>query len=338
MNSYRQQQGYVLLQVMFVFAILMVIVAQVQYEQRIQVERTRNVLFLTQAQAYAESAEAIAEVGLSLDAQSSDNDHLYELWNSSDGVFPLDEGGLVQVEINDLQGRFNLNWLSKDNAYRSGAQKALNKLLLLVEADPAIADELYQWFDSDTGADYYYSDEQPSYSPSYSPMADTSELLLLKSVDREQYDNLKPWVSALPTDSPLNINTAPVEIIQSIAGYIDESIANQAVTDRGESGFTAVTDFLNQDVFRENEEAGIYLGELSVTSHWFELYTAITLEEKTLTQRSVVYRDEKGTVTITLRDRSATESNPMPGDPLKSDTETEASTETEELREGAETS
>lgn len=312
-----QQQGYVLLQVMFVFAILMVIVAQVQYKQRIQVERTRNVLFLTQAQAYAESAEAIAEVGLSLDAQSSETDHLYELWNSSDGMFPLDEGGLVQVEINDLQGRFNLNWLSAENSFRTDALKAFEKLLLLIKADPVIADELFQWFDQDTGADYFYADEEPSYAPSYHPMADHSELLLLKSVDREQYELIKPWVSALPADTALNINTAPAEVLQSIAGYIDESIATQAITDRTEDGFSAVTDFLNQDVFKENEEAGIYLGELSVTSDWFELYTAITLNEKTLTQRSIVHRASDGTVTIVLRDRSATESNPIPGDPMK---------------------
>lgn len=194
----QKQQGYVLLQVMFVFAILMVIVAQVQYQQRIQVERTRHALFLSQAQAYAESAEAIAEVGLSLDAQSSETDHLYELWNSTEAMFPLDEGGFVRVDINDLQGRFNLNWLSMDNEYRSGALAAFDKLLALIGADAAIAQELYQWFDADTGADYYYADEQPSYAPSYTAMADVTELLLLKAVDNEQFDLLAPWVSTLP--------------------------------------------------------------------------------------------------------------------------------------------
>lgn len=310
-----KQQGYVLLQVMFVFAILMVIVAQVQYQQRIQVERTRHILFLSQAQAYAESAEAIAEVGLSLDAQSSDVDHLFELWNTTDAVFPLDEGGLVHVSINDLQGRFNLNWLSMDNPDRAGALKAFDRLLVLIGADSAIAQELYQWFDADTGADYFYADEEPSYAPSYSAMADITELLLLKSVDFEQFDLLSPWVSALPADSALNINTAPVEIIQTIAGYVDENIANQAITDRGEEGFQATTDFLNQDVFKENEQSGIYLSELSVTSLWFELYTEITLGENALSQRSVVHRDDDGGMTVILRDRSATEPNTIPGDP-----------------------
>ena len=313
-----REQGYVLLQVMFVFAILMVIVAQVQYQQRIQVERTRHVLFLSQAQAYAESAEAIAEVGLSLDAQSSSTDHLNELWNKPYANFPLDEGGQVKVEINDLQGRFNLNWLSMDSEYRSGALQAFDKLLLLIGADESISQELYQWFDADTGADYFYADVQPSYAPSYTAMADVTELLLLKSVDQEQFDLLSPWVSALPADSALNINTAPSEVIQTIAGYIGQDIADKAVSARDDAaGFDAVTDFLNQDVFKENEQSGIYLSELSVTSDWFELYTEITLGEDTLSQRSVIHRDADGGLTVTLRDRSATEANRLPDDPVK---------------------
>jgi general secretion pathway protein K len=150
-------------------------------------------------------------------------------------------------------------------------------------------------------------------------MGDVSELLLLTTVDREVFDKIYPYLSALPSDSYLNINTAPVEIIQSVAGFITESDANQALTDRDEVGFSSVTDFFNQEVFKENKDSdgGIHLNNLSVTSSWFELYTAVTLNDKTLTQRSVVHRDEQGNTTLTHRDRSAKESNPIPGDPVK---------------------
>ncbi len=313
----KRERGYVLLQVMFVFAILMVIVSQVAYKQRIQVERTRHSLFLSQAQAYAESAEAIAKVGLTLDQQNSETDHLYELWNTSEGMFPLDEGGLIQLQLDDLQGRFNVNWLAPSSGYADSALKALKKLLFAIDSQPEIADELSQWFNSDSGIDFNYTDETPAYSPAFREMADLSELLLLKSVEPEEYQRIRPYLSALPSNTALNINTAPVEVLQSIAVFITQDIAEKAVTDRGETGFTAVTDFRNQEVFKENEDAGIYLGELSVTSEWFELYTAVTLDEKTLTQRTQLHRDESGTVTLTMRDRSAKEANPMPGDPVK---------------------
>lgn len=312
-----RQQGYVLLQVMFVFAILVVIITQVQYSQRIQIERTSYSLFLSQAQAYSESAEAIAEVGLTLDTQNSENDHLYELWNTSEGVFPLDDGGLIELELNDLQGRFNLNWLSKDNANRESALKAFQQLLLLIESKSEIATELNQWFDAESGIDYFYSDELPSYAPSYTAMADTSELMLLKSVSFEDYDKLKPYVSALPADSPLNINTAPQELLQIIANNLSEEWASDAVSQRGETGYSSVTDLINQEIFKTSAEAGQYLENLSVTSNWFELYTAVTLGDKTLRQRTIIYRNDNGGTNITLRDRSALAPNRIPGDPVK---------------------
>lgn len=326
-----KQKGYVLLQTMFVFAILVVIVAQVQYQQRIQIERTSHALFLSQAQAYSESAEAIAKVGLKLDRKSSENDHLYELWNSSEGVYPVDGGGIIELQLNDLQGRFNINWLSPNSGYREGALKGFKKLLLLIEADAEIADELYQWLDPDSGADYFYSDETPSYFPSYHELSDISELLLLKSVSYEELETLKPYVSTLPSDSALNINTAPAEVIQSIAGYIDEAMAQQTITDRGEVGYSAVTDFLNQEVFKENEQAGIYLGQLTVSSYWFELFTSVTLNEKTLTQRTVLFRDEEGEVTLALRNRAETKASSIAGDPVKSEITGESETAEESI-------
>jgi general secretion pathway protein K len=324
MTRLKQQNGYVLLQTMFVFAILVVIVTQVQYQQRIQIERTSHSLFLGQAQVYAESAEAIARVGLKLDRQSSENDHLFELWNSSEGLYPVDGGGTIELQLNDLQGRFNVNWLSPNSGYRDGALKGFKKLLLLIELNTDIADELFQWFDPDSGADYFYSDENPSYFPSYTEMADVSELLLLKSITYEDLEKLKPYVSALPSDSALNINTAPAEVIQSIAGFIDEAMAQQTLTDRGEVGFSAVTDFLNQEVFKENEQAGIYLAQLTVSSYWFELFSSVTLQEKTLTQRTVLYRDDEGEVMLSLRNRAETSASPIAGDPIKSETAEES--------------
>lgn len=317
-----KQQGFVLLQVMLVFSILVVVAASMQYSQRIHIERTQQMLFSSQAQAYAESAEDIARVGLMLDWQSTSNDHLYELWNTSEGFFPLDEGGLIQLEINDLQGRFNLNWLSQSNDQRDSAIKAFERLLTLLGIDTSISSELALWFDENGGNDFFYSDEIPAYAPSFTEMGDVSELLLLKSVDRAVFEELFPYVSALPNDSELNINTAPLEILQSVASFVDEGSANQAITDRGEAGFDSVEEFLNMEVIRENEEAGIWLSNLTVQSNWFEIYTSVTLSSQVSTQRSIAYRDDEGVI-ITARDQSATASNPMPDDPVKSVSEDE---------------
>ncbi|MEX2320915.1 MAG: hypothetical protein WD668_06150, partial [Saccharospirillum sp.] len=76
----KAERGFALIQVLLVFAMLAIIVARLQYEQRIQIERTYQSLFLSQAQAYIDSAEDIARVGLVLDVKDNETDHLGELW------------------------------------------------------------------------------------------------------------------------------------------------------------------------------------------------------------------------------------------------------------------
>lgn len=315
--SIQAQKGYVLLQVLLAFSVLAVLVVDMQYRQRVQIERVQMNLFLSQAQAYAESAEALAMAGMSLDKEVSKVDHLNEEWNIPGVGFPLDEGGFIGVEMNDMQGRFNLNWLSMENPKRADARKGFEKLLSILGHPTSIAKELYDWFDPDSGAQYNYLDQLPSYIPAATPMADVSELLLLKDVDRDILESLKPYVSALPADSALNVNTAPEEVLQTIAGHIGAQQAQDAINKRGEDGFRSPTDFLNQPAIKDNNQAGIYLDNLSVTSDWFEVFTLVTIGERTLTQSALLYRDEKGSAMIARRDRSATLSNPIAGDPVK---------------------
>lgn len=309
-------RGFVLIQVMLVFATLVIIAAKLQVDQRVHIERTFQSLFLSQAQTYIDSAEDLAIVGLTLDKSNTSTDHLHELWNTANGAFPIDEQWFIFTELNDLQGRFNLNWLSKETTARADAREALKKLLAILNADPNIAEELYKWFDSESGVEYLYSDLDPSYGPSFIPMSDVSELLLLKSVNHETYQQLAPYFSALPATSALNINTAPVEVIQSVASFIDSDSAARLVDSRKVEGYSSVDDFLKDPIFTNNAKTKLTLNQLTVNSDWFELYTAVTFIDKTYSQRSVLYRGANR-VSLILRDQAAKDANPIPGDPIK---------------------
>ncbi len=321
----QRQRGFVLLQVMLVFSVLIVLVAQVQYKQRIHVKRTTHSLFLSQAQTYIDSATAIVEVALTMDAEDNSTDHLYELWNQQiPGLIPKDvEGVAIAFEINDLQGRFNVNWLHTDNSNRQNALKAFKKLLATLEAESGIGEELYKWFDEESGVDYDYSDEEPSYSPSFHEMADISELMLLKKVDQEQFDIIKPYLSALPVDSKLNINTAPAEILMSVASFVTEANAEDAIKKRDDNqeGFSNVSDFTGMSFFtnknNKNTDPYIPTSELTLATEWFDLFTAVTIAENIMFQRSVIHRNSEGNTVLTMRDRAVNESNPIPGDPNK---------------------
>jgi general secretion pathway protein K len=314
----KTKRGFALIQVLLVFAMLAIIVTHLQYEQRVQIERAYQSLFLSQAQAYIDSAEDIARVGLALDRQDNETDHLNELWNRPPVSFPVDEG-VISLEMNDLQGRFNLNALHPDSESREGAETGLKRLLLTLQLDESIADELSDWFDEDSGAEFEYGDQDPPYTPSFQPMADSSELLLLKSVDRDVLATLAPYVAALPPDAELNINTAPAEVLMTIAPFLSEADAETFVTQRSEEPYESVDGLLSQPVFQvqEEEEAVPLLNNrLTVSSDWFSLFTEVTLSGRTLTRISHILRDADST-RIVLRSQAATEANRTPGDTTK---------------------
>lgn len=309
----RTEGGFALLQVLLVFAMLAVIVSQLQYAQRIQIERAYQSLFLGQAQAYIDSAEAIAQVGLKLDLDNTSKDTFGEAWNQPIGPLPLDEGSIA-LDLNDLQGRFNINWLHPDSGNAPAAMESMKRLLLELGLGADIAEELKKWFDKDSGAEFDYLDMEPSYTPSFQLMADITELRLLKSVDREAFAVLAPYVSALPADAPLNINTASQPVMMALVSYIGQAEAQQLIDARPEEGYDSVDALTNQALFQQND-APLLLKNLSVVSYWFDLYSEVTLDDRTLIQRSRLYRDKDTGVVITQRSQSATEPNSAPEDP-----------------------
>jgi len=319
------ERGFALIQVLLVFALLAVIVARLQYQQRIQIERAFQGQSMSQLQTCIDSAETIAKVGLRLEAQQDAPEQLKQLMDESGTLhlptFPLNECQIT-VSRYDLQGRFNLNWLHPAAANPDGATEGFKRLLLELELSDGIADELHEWFDSDSGAEFNYIDQQPSYRPSFMPMADVSELLLLKAVSSDDYYVLAPYVSALRPDEPLNINAASSEVLMSLAPFISREEADGLIEQRGD-GFDRVDDLLNQQLFQDNDDTPLYNEQLSVTSNWFDLYVMSQYGTDELRQVSRLYRAEGGDtkVIVNLRTQAINGLDSLPSDKEEGSTE-----------------
>lgn len=313
------ERGFALIQVLLVFALLAVIVARLQYQQRIQIERAYQGLFISQAQSYLDSAEAIARVGLKLDAQETEVDHFGEQWNQPIGPFPVDNG-FISLELNDLQGRFNLNWLHPSATNPDAATDGFKRLLLELDLSDSIADELQDWFDRDSGSEFNYTDQEPGYRPSFLPMADVSELRLLKRVDDETYAKLAPYVAALRPADELNINTASSEVLMTLAPFISREEADNLIDSRGEDGFDQPDDLLSQSLFQENDDTALYIDALTVHSQWFELYTEVSLDGRSLRQSSRLFRSDNANVIVNWRSQAVQQANRSPGDTLSGKT------------------
>jgi len=111
-----QQRGAALIVALLVFALVAALLVGLQRDFSLSLQRGTQQLFAEQAWAYLLGAEGLAQLALQADSRQdalaeSPADHLGELWAQPATPYPLDAGGQMRGQIEDLQGRFNLNLL-----------------------------------------------------------------------------------------------------------------------------------------------------------------------------------------------------------------------------------
>jgi general secretion pathway protein K len=188
--------------------------------------RSANLFALDQGFQVALGAEGWAADILRKDAQDSQTDHLGEIWAKSLSALPIDEGvGTVEGRIDDLQGRFNLNNLVfSDGTTNEKAVKQLERILGMLEIEPAWAAAMADWIDADTqpgfpdGAeDSVYSGLDPPHLAANMPITRASEVMVLPEFGADRFRRLQPYVAALPVGTKLNVCTAPGIVLDSLS-------------------------------------------------------------------------------------------------------------------------
>jgi len=214
----KQQNGLALITVLFIFALVSMLAVSIQTQQEHTIRQASASLLNTQKFITLISIEDIAKAGLMYDNKrdTDANEHwdtASELWNKP---FPLKlESAIVNIYIRDLQGLFNLNSLHPKNASHQVAKARFKRLIEELGITTGVEDNLVQWFTEDSSANYDYQNKSPAYSASEIIFSHPSELLLVEGMDMESYLKLEPYITALPMDAPLNINTTYPEILAS---------------------------------------------------------------------------------------------------------------------------
>ena len=177
------------------------------------------------------------------------------------------------------------------------------------EYQTGIEQAVVDWIDEDVevtfpeGAeDDFYTRLDPPYRPANRPMLGASELRLVKGVDRDTYEAVRDYVAALPAGTPVNVNTAPVEVLASLAEPLDEGAAREAVDGRPDDGYSDVQAFLDANPAFALPE--LDPGRLSVSSRFFLVRAEVRLDRATAVQYSVVERPAEGAPRVIYRGRA----------------------------------
>jgi len=301
-----RQQGVALITALLIMALLASLSLRLSWDNSMDVRRTMTMLYHDEGSQAALGAESWVMSLLRDDAEESDTDHFGEIWAAELPVLPIESDtiqGALHGDVQDLQGRFNVNnLLQQDGDIDQDALQQFERLLAALDIDPRFADLTADWIDADQNAqlagaeDPIYLGMNPPYRSANQPLTSVTELAALEGMDKATFDILLPHIIALPGRTEINVNTATFAVLRSLSEDITNEIAESLLGEREESGFASVENtfapYLGADVARELQE----------TSDYFQLKVVVQIDTVRITYFSVLQRDpQRGTVVPILR-------------------------------------
>lgn len=300
-----RQRGVALITAVLVVALATILAVSVGFKGYLDQRRTATAFALDQSLQIALGGEAWAADVLRRDGQrSSKTDDFTEEWATPIPPIPI-ENGEFQGQLEDMQGRFNLNNLvtSQDGMLRvdTAALERFTRLLELLELEEKWAAIIADWIDTDIEAGFPSGAEDPAYTgltPPYRtanmPITRVSELLAIADFGPERYRTLEPFVTALPVGTRINLCTAPPEVLDAlIDGQTEYTLARENTAEiRKQRCFPDRRDFqqrLSGLSAQQKETLEAMIGE---RSSWFRATIWVTIGTTRYTLYSLLYRND----------------------------------------------
>lgn len=301
----RSHRGVALVTVLLIVAIAALASTALLSASSLAIHRTAALRDTEQAWWLAWSGQSFAMEVLMADLKlgNPNMDSLDEAW-ATPVQFPVDQGG-IRGQIVDQQGRINLNNLAStsDPTQQATADQLLWLMVNVLdikngaELVPAIRD----WIDANDmplpgGAeDSTYLGLDPPYRAANRPMGAISELLQVQGMTPEAYRKLRPFVTALPQDTKINVNTAPVQVLMALCSQPDMGAIQafeQGRTQKGAPAGTGPVARGDEYVTRANCSAELRNDHVSAESAFFRVEGEAFIGSSRVALYSLIHRDK----------------------------------------------
>jgi len=220
-------------------AAVAVSVATAQAQWSSQVAHRRDQV---QAQSIALAGVQWARQILDADARAGPIDHLAEPWALPLPATPV-ENGVVEGRIVDAQGLLNVNDLTL-GAHAAFERRRFERLFATLGVDASLLGAIV----------------------AKTPATQVQELAFVNAMTPAALARVARFVTSLPVETPLNVNTAPAELLAASINGIDPRDVAALVASRAQQPFASLADF------RERLPPGATLGDeaaYSVSSRFF---------------------------------------------------------------------
>lgn len=310
--SKNNQQGFALITVLLIVALITIIATQLIYQQSLTIQRSANMLHQAQANAVSFGLETWIKKGLRLDAESSDIDHLEEEWARPMIAIPFEEGD-ISGQLFDLQAKINLNNLAEPTKEERELWQAIVKRFFInQELEESLEAVVSDWVDEDNNAllggaesDTYLL-RSPAYRAANQKLVLVQELGLLEGFSPAVIAKITPNVATLPAITKININTANETVLIALADWMSAEIANSWVTERKLSPAKETADFrrfMVEATAFEDDEVNQDLPDtiISVTSQFFYLEGRVNYGKAKQAVSAIFMRENKKQVRLVQR-------------------------------------
>ncbi len=309
------QKGAALLVAMVVLTLVSTLAAGMVWQQRsaIQVEGAERAR--AQAAWILSGATNIGRVLLRIDARTPGTDNLTEVWNvpfretSLSSLLAQDRNNNVDIEgapeaflsgrIRDAQSRYNLRNLVDGNFKLVAAEvAALKRLCETAAVAPGTAETIADGLQ----AAWKPADNAEAGSAHDPPLApDNVEQLTWLGLDVDTVARLQDYVVLLPTATPLNVNTATVEVLSGVVAGLDAGSAKRIENQRPFKTLEDARAFLRT---LTSDDATLGGRRLDVASSYFEISGTLRMDGRKLEERLLVVRRSREVMPLSRMRRS----------------------------------
>ena len=216
----RHQHGTAIITALLVVLLAASIAAFLLAQQSHALTRTARANERAQATLFAQPMLQWARSALFEFQKNNSSVDLTQRWAQPIGAQPID-GALATGFFRDETGRFNVNNLLGVDGKKSEADAVIfTQLLKNLGLNPDLTNALVDWIDKDDEISFPGGAEDQTYLALPKPyrtanerMVQIEELYSVIGFDVATVTKLKPFITALPGRTKININTAPEAVL-----------------------------------------------------------------------------------------------------------------------------
>nr|WP_321465007.1 type II secretion system minor pseudopilin GspK [uncultured Desulfobulbus sp.] len=254
------QRGLALVMTLLIISFLVAMTLQLMMSADRQISVAANQREQVRLNAMVLGGLNLVLAALQADLQENDFDSPQDLWGTFDAEKLKEITGevVLKIAVDDLSGRLQINALANDPEmkYRAIWLRLLASGRFAIKDQDqaeALLDALTDWLDQDDderqqGAENaYYQGLETPYGCRNGKMESNEELLLVKGMTPaiaygdQNHEGLLAYVTVTGEDGKININTAPLGVLQALHADMTAGLAQDLIKFR--------EDEKNHDVF-----------------------------------------------------------------------------------------